>query len=832
MFPLILVATLLGLALSQTTHANTIDNSLPSRSLVSQAKNVPAEFEEYLFDVPLAVRIERNSQLVGEALVVLTRNDQISLLQFTDLSGSAVSGSELNTWEQFLKQGITLGACSKQCPGELVAVHYSLENSVVSILTRQAESDTAQPAYYQQPEDGSRGLIVRNQLNLTGGEVQGVSGRYSLEGTSSLGNWTQNVSALLARYAGQEQEMYHSIQELYTQRELLGSFFRLGYFTPSSAGLARQPISFGSSPQTALGVMYGSSDSLAIDNPQPSIYPIYVTANRQASVEIYRDGVLINTQLVDSGLRALDTRVLPSGIYDVEVRLVEDGRVTSATTELVYKPNNWRNTEERWRYNLFAGREAQLFSNWEDSSSNDLTAGVSINYLLHPRAIVGLSARQVKDYMQYGSSIDWMLTDNASLYANVYQTERYGSGVDLQSLYSYGSGSIVVSHARSWLDNSNSYETLLDGTRVRQRSVFIGQTSTSSISLSHRMDRRDSLNGRVSYSDGYSQGASLDMGWSRYDALFGVPADWRFSVFDRPSSFGSGDRRNRGFDLSLNLALGGSGQSLSGSIGSRTSLDGGRDNTAALTYRKDLEGHMLQSVSASAIQDTYGLGLSGTSNFQTPLVTGDAYAQRSSYNGNLNGGLNLESTIAVGEKKLVMTGQNQMAGAGMIIDLESDIEGVMVRADDFSGGSFNLRPGRNFVPLTAYKSGQVSFDFDGTTVPAGAIQPARTGYHVNKGGVVYRQIQVTKTLTVLGRLVDIKGQPLKGHHLVNHASRGVTEVDGFFSMEMTAGAPVLEVRAGELLLCKFQLDPSKAEAGQDILMVGDLVCLPSSLVNR
>ncbi len=38
-----------------------------------------------------------------------------------------------------------------------------------------------------------------------------------------------------------------------------------------------------------------------------------------------------------------------------EVRLIEDGQITSSTQELVYKPNNWRNHDERWRYNLFAG---------------------------------------------------------------------------------------------------------------------------------------------------------------------------------------------------------------------------------------------------------------------------------------------------------------------------------------------------------------------------------------------------------------------------------------------------------------------------------------------
>ncbi|PNB77036.1 pilus assembly protein PapC, partial [Pseudomonas sp. FW305-BF6] len=114
-----------------------------------------------------------------------------------------------------------------------------------------------------------------------------------------------------------------------------GNFLRLGYFTPTSEGLTRQPRAFGASPDTALGVMYGSSDSLAINNPKPAVYPIYVTANRQGSVEIYRDGLLINTQAVPAGLQTLDTRPLPGGIYEVEVRLIEDGQITSSTLELV-----------------------------------------------------------------------------------------------------------------------------------------------------------------------------------------------------------------------------------------------------------------------------------------------------------------------------------------------------------------------------------------------------------------------------------------------------------------------------------------------------------------
>ena len=831
MFPMTPIAAVFALLFSATAVAATAAPGTTPRSLLAQAKGLPAEFEEHFFDVPLAVRVELDQQFLGEAMVVLSRDDRVTLLEFTDTSESRFTGAERETWANYLKPGVPLGGCAGQCPPQMLAVHYNLESSLLSIVTENAERDGEAKLYYEQPDGGSSGLIVRNQLNLNGGQEQDLGGRFGLQASSSLGNWSQTFNMQLARLGAPDDKLYHAVHELFTQREMQGSFFRLGYFTPNSEGLTRQPRAFGTSPDTAVGLMYGSSDSLAVNNPKPSVYPVYVTANRQASVEIWRDGLLINTQSVPAGLQTLDTRPLPGGIYEVEVRLIEDGQTTSTTQELIYKPSNWRNVEERWRYNVFAGQESKLLSNWDQQASGDATAGASLNYLLHPRVILGLSARQVREKLQYGSSVDWTLANNTSVFANFYQTEDYGTGVDLQGLYNYGSGSLVISHNRSWLDTTNTYDYLPDGTRLRQRNVFIGQTSSSSLALNQRISRTSSLNARVAHSEGNSEGVSLDLGWTQRTELFGNDASWRLSLFDRPGTYSSGDARSRGVDLSVNLALGTPGHQLSASIGSRTARDGGRDNNASIGYRKDWQDHVLQSVSVTALTDTYGIGLNSLANFKTDAVAGDGFLQRSSYNGNYTGGLNLDSTVAVGAQQIVMTSQHQGEGAGMIIDVESDIDGIALRADDMSGGSAVLKPGRNFVPITAYKNSSVSFDFDGNHVPAANIAPQRTSYHINKGGVEYRKISVMRTVTVLGRLVNAQGQPLKGHHIINHASRGVSEVDGFFSMEMNAGSPTLQVRRADQLLCQFRLDAGQHRLENDVLMIGDLRCTPDTLAD-
>ncbi|KWV76546.1 Fimbrial Usher protein [Pseudomonas fluorescens] len=386
----------------------------------------------------------------------------------------------------------------------------------------------------------------------------------------------------------------------------------------------------------------------------------------------------------------------------------------------------------------------------------------------------------------------------------------------------------MFSHNRSWLDTRDTYETLPDGTRLR-RNTFVGQASNSALSVNHRLDAKNTLNMRLSHSQGNVEGAGLDLGWSRHDSFFGSDANWRFSVFDRPGSAGTNDQRNRGVDVSLSVNLGSDGRQISGSIGTRTARDGGRDNNASITYRQNLTDHVLQSVSATAITDTYGVGLSGMANFSTDVVSGDGFVQRSSFNGDFSGGLNLNSTFVAGAGKMLLSSQYQGNGAGMIIDVETDLDEIALRADDLGGGSAVLRPGRNYVPVSAYKSSSVSFDFEGNHPPAANIQPARSSYHLNKGGVDYRKITVMKTVTVLGRLLDERGAPLKGHHVINHASRGVSEVDGFFSMEMSASAPTLQVRYQNQLLCQFRLDPSTAPDENDVLMIGDLRCTPDTL---
>jgi hypothetical protein len=807
-------------ALMSAYSISAAGDALPATlGTLAQAQGLPREFEAHFFDVPLAVRVELDGRFLGDAMVVLSRDERVQLLEFTDIQDSREPVAVRRRWQARLAEDRPLGDCQADCAEGLRAIHYSLVNSQLSVLTSDAEQKGAASLYHGLPEHGSYGLLLRNQLNLVGNGSE-TSGRYAVQGQGSLGNWTTLADAQLDRGSDQREGTRYRLDQLYAERLVDEHFYRLGYFTPSAQGLTRQPRLLGNSPDTTLGLMFGSSDSLLVDSGQASSTPVYVTPNRQGIAEIYRNGVLINSQPVQPGLQTLDTRVLPGGIYQVEVRLIEDGQETSRSEAFIYKPSNWGNSQSRWRYNLFLGQQTSALSNWDDEHDDSLSGGVMFNYLVHPRAVVGVSAQQVDEAMQYATSLDWDVRDRLKLYANLNQTPGLGNGYDLQGIFNHDAGSMVFSHSRAWTFPSHSVR----GPLARQEEI-----SQTSLSLSHRVTSRSTATLRLSHSTGAASGLGVDLGWTQFGKLAGSDANWRFSLFDRPGTASTGEARNRGVNLSVSMSLGSPGRRLAATLGSRTSRDGGRDQNVSVAYQQDVDYGALRTLGATASVDRYGTGIGANAQFESRQLNGDAYGQTSSYNGELSAGLNLQSVVALGAGKLAASGQFLAHEAGLIVDVESDIDGLELRADDFQGMSASLRPGRNVLPVMPYRPGHVQVDFRDSHAPSAVIQPNGFEYHLNRGGIEYRQLRVMRTVTVLGRLLDNDGAGISGAQVINHASRSVTEADGYFTVEMSESTPVLEVRLAGQAVCLLSLQPERLTRESDVLLAGDQRCRSESL---
>ncbi len=779
--------------------------------LLKQAQQLPEGFEEHFFGVPLMVRVTVDGRLLGDGEVLLGRDNSVQLLSLVDVQDSDFDEGARERWLSRLGKKIPLGECGRGCQEGILGLQYSLEESQLSVLTSQVEREARDQRFMVLPQE-SKGLLVQNQLNLVQGSQR--NGHYNLQLEGSWGQWTPFMEGDATWQEGGPTDL--GIAQVYGERLHEANFYRLGFFFPTAQGLVRQPNYYSGATPTVLGVMWGSSDLLRRERGVPSLAPIQVAPARPGMVEIYRDGNLIQSQPVIAGLQALDTRSLPGGIYEVELRLLEDGQESRRWREMVYKPSNWQTPEEPWRFNLFAGRQTRWLERQGESDLEGASGGIAVNHLLLPSLVVGAGSQYVDRRVQNAISLDWQASSQFHGFASVNQSIDMGWGYDLQGIYWHGNSSLVASHSRN----------------LRKQ----GETSTtSSLSLQQSLEKWGSLGIYFSHQSGRGNGA--DLGWHYSDRLWGRWVTWGVTLFDRPGSESTAQQRDRGSTLSLTVNLGGADdRQLSLGLGSNTSRSGGAQRSANLNYQQQVEWGPLSQVRVGSMHDSYGTGLSGYGRFAAPWLGGDLYAQHSSYNGEVTGGINLESTVALGRAGEVALGSRDMIGMGneaaMILDIDADDEAARIRVSNDSGGVQTLGPGRHLVSVPALQSGSLQLemaDHEGTPL---TIKPSVLPYHLNRGGVGYGQVNAVSTVTVIGRLLDEQNRPLRGAMVSNPIGRTFTENDGFFALESSRLQPEFSVEQNGTLYCWRSMGDKERMEEMDIIMLGELTCSSWQMANQ
>ncbi|NIG21614.1 hypothetical protein F3J37_23370 [Pantoea sp. Al-1710] len=791
-------------------------------SLAQQAAAMPADFRSHFFNAPISARVMLDGKLLGDASIVLSEDERVQIVNFTDVSSSEWTETERQRWLTAFSQPLALGQCNSSCPANLVAADYNLANAQLTLITSALPESAGQQLWHALPEQSSAGMLLSNQLNLSGGQQQSAAMGWLGGLEAAIGNWSAIGQYQLDRSGAKDAETQHAVTSLYLMRESQHTFYRGGLFSPDSQGVLRQPYSRGSGVTTLAGVMMGSSDTLMKDGNTPALYPIWVTANREGIAEIYRNGVLINSQPVQPGLQALDTAPLPGGIYEVEVRILEDGQETSRNVETVNKPAGWRNPEQRLRYNLFAGQQTALMSNKRNQQHGEMAAGTSLNYLIKPNMTGGVAVQKVGKEKQAGVSLDWQASQQVQLYSNLWHSSVTGYGFDSQAMWMHEKGNVALNHSRSWYTPEDALGRLSYSSRPRTE-------QSTSLSSSYRLNSNHGVNARLTHRSS-NNGVGIDAGYNTRVAIGSTPVNLQLSAFDRPYR-DNGNTRNRGMALTASFSLGSQGRSASASIGSRTDAQGGRDLYASATLNQEWENSFMKQSSVTATADRYGAGLSSYNQFDAPLANGSFWGQRSSADRQLNGGLNVGSTLALGQGKAVISRDAQQhQGGGMIVDVVSDDESVDLMAYH-EAGTTPLKAGRNFIPVKAWKPGTVQIDFPGKDAPALKAWPQYLDYHHVRGGVSSHEVRVMKTVTVMGRLVDNQGTPLGGAKVINHAGRTVTESDGMFTLELHEKNPVVSIEHHSGMQCEIRLNP-ETEKRDELIFAGNVTCSATTLVRN
>lgn len=765
--------------------------------LAANMKGLPEDFKRYFYNSEVVVQVYLNDNYIFDASISLRENGDIKLLRVIDEQPNSDPATNA-VWSDFLQKGVAIGKCTESCPSGLMQVVYSLDNSALKLYTANYETSQVVSRYLSVPDDAPTGLIMNNSLSITDTASMRSWGINSSL-TSSLGGWSQQAAFQSSGTDGEYQYRNYSLYQLFTQKEFKGSFLRLGVFTPDSDNGNVQTAGFGN--DTVIGGMWGTSDALLATTDSVSAWPVYVTGRNQSVAEVWRNGQMIRTQQLQAGVQALDTRPLPLGIYDITIKIIENGQVVDTQEAQIFKAQGWNNPDKRWRMNLWGGQRRALASgDVSAEDKNPFAAGAGMEWLVNPLATVGLSGamslkeRRLRMRTNITLSQDDRFFAQYTLGNSQYQANQDTDLRYYRNLYAGGSASL---YWRSTL--SDVY-----GRRVRTRQA--GQTWGAS--LSSRLPGGSSLILNTQYIDTpWRKGTAADVSWSTQTRLFDRSTTFRMSAYDRPGF--DNDRRDRGVSFSVSIALSPSEEH---SVSLSTGLEQDQSYSSLQYQWEPKDKGTLRNLGGGVSLSAADTTLNGNGAVDTPWINGNFYAQHSMRSKTNIAGANLSQVLVMGGGKVAsVNGNNSGMQSAVIVDMDADDKNTRILATG-NMSELRLKPGRNILPAELWKRSDIQF-----SAPGGdsvQVFPERQTIQMNRGSVQYVNIKTLKTLTLISMLQNAQGQLIKNRYVKSDVAQAMVNAEGVLTLDSGVTNRQLTVPAenGEPELhCEIPagLDPNK-----------------------
>lgn len=748
-------------------------------TLAANMRGLPEDFRRYFYNSELIVQVYLNDTRLFDAAVALKENGDIRLLRtLNDAQDTDPDTRAL--WSHVLEKGVAIGKCEKACPSGLMAVQYRLDNSVLKLYTTHYETARSRSTYIAMPDDTPGGIIMYNDASLTNSATSRSWGINSSL-TSSFANWSQKASFQSSGTDGNYHYSRSSLYELYTQKELQGSFVRLGFFTPDNDTGNVQTSGFGY--DTVVGAMWGTSDALRVNTDSVSAWPVYVTGRNQSIAEVWREGRLIHTQQLQAGVQALDTRHLPGGIYDITIKIIENGQTVDTQQAQIYKPQGWSDPNRRWRLNLWSGQHRTLATGeGRLREDNPFSVGGGIDVLAHPRAVLGLSGAATEKEHQVRTRANITLSPDDTLFAQYtlgnteYQLNQNTDIRYYRNISAGGSASLF------W----RSTTTDIYGHRTKSRQQ--GDTWGSSLSL--RLPWSTSLIVNGQYMDtAWRRGFGTDISITTLATLSGRDMNFRVSAYDRPGF--NDNRRDQGVSFGVNISLAPAARH---TISAETGINQNQGYSSLNYQWQPGDDSGIRSLGGGISYSQQNTVISGNASVDTPYVSGDGYVQHNTQGNTNTAGGNLSQVLVMGGGRLASVNGNNSRSmeSALIVDVDSDDETANVMASGQMAET-RLKAGRNIVPAELWKKDTVQFTASGGE--SVQVFPSFDTVQMRRGSVKYIRVKAVKTFTVVGMLQDAHGNVLKNRYVRSDVSGGVINAEGVLTLDTGTANQTLTVRA-------------------------------------
>lgn len=781
-------------------------------TLAANMRGLPEDFRRYFYDSELIVQVYLNDTRLFDASVTLKENGDLRLLHTIDDAQDADPDTRVR-WAGILQQGVSVGKCTTGCPSGLMAVEYRLDSSVLKLYTANYETSRVRSAYIDMPDDTPGGVIMYNDASVTN-TVSSRSWGINSSLTSSLAGWSQKASFQSSGTDGEYRYSSSSLYELYTQKELQGSFLRLGFFTPDSDTGNVQTSGFGY--DTVAGAMWGTSDALLVSTDSVSAWPVWVTGRNQSIAEVWRDGRLVHTQQLQAGVQALDTRQLPGGIYDITIKIIENGQTVDTQQAQIYKPQGWSDPDRRWRMNLWSGQRRTLATgDGRIREDNPYAVGGGVDVLAHPRAILGFSGAATENEHQLRTRANITLSPDDTLFAQYtlgnteYQTNQNTDIRYYRNIPGGGSASLF------W----RSTATDIYGRRTASRQQ--GDTWGSSLSL--RLPWSTSLIVNGQYMDTvWRSGFGADVSVTTLATLSGRDMNFRVSAYDRPGFNNNSRDQGGAFGVSISLA-----PAARHIVSAETGMNQNQGYSSLSYQWQPGDDSRIRSLGGGVSYSPQNTVISGNASVDTQYISGDGYLQHNSQGNTNTAGGNLSQVLVMGGGKVASVNGNSSRSmeSALIVDVDSDDGTTGIQASG-SRVETRLRPGRNIVPAKLWEKDTVQFSASGGE--GVQVFPPRESMQMRRGSVKYINVKAVRTFTIVGMLQDDHGNVLKNRYVKSDVSGGLINAEGVLTLDSGVANGTLIVREEDGLPTMQCELPSGMDKDKKVQFVSAITCRAAS----
>lgn len=645
-------------------------------------------------------------------------------------------------------------------------------------------------------------LSTIHNLNLNLSGTDNIDDSFNIQ-TNSIVSYGEARFLAQSNYTDEEDFV---IDEISIQKDNQGWEAELGVFESES----RSTDFF--SQMDITGLRAKTSLNTRTDIKNNNATNIFIFLNARSRVEIFRDNRLIDSRFYDAGNRQLDTSRFPDGAYQISVRIREENG-TERTEEYFFVRNFLLPPDDEPILYAEAGKinKAEQDKLLPESSNTSIVHIGGAFRVNENSAIEGEILSTNKQHMVQTGVVH--VASGLQSQVNIMATTENDWGISIRENYANDNFSIGldyrhVSQGDDDISDADDFDLVARDTTQASASI-VHELFDGRIFWRYRLlDLSDSEK-----SETYSVNYRKRLLRKKYYQL-----DWEFGATKDTDDYLVNSQ------LKLSFRKNNNSYRLSNGIQTARTNDSYNDDIVGsarwLNSRVDPRFGKLQSqlyfIKESNF-DTAGVNVASESRYGFNEIE----LNKTNNHGQSNIGYSLRSQLSVASDfNSASMGGAQRNNSAIIINLNGKSVGEKfeVLVDRQSVGFAEVGKS-TIIPLAAYETYDIRLESRSDKFLSFDEKPKEITLY--PGNVSSLNWQVSRKLVLIGKIIDIKGNPIKNARINNVGAFAGTDDRGWFQIE-SAETESLELQLLNGNICRVDLGAYNNQ--EDVHVFDELIC--------